>query len=423
MAALPAQPKAPPAGLNVALISEHIARGASPTAMALTSSTSSKEKDEPLEPLRDRYGRAAPAVPPPTRLTVPGKEKDETLLAADACATSVAAAGAPVETFCVSEAQQPVVCSAPEVAPEPQPEFLEFRDGDFYCLLCKQWATEAHLRSKKHMRRAETPEYYLWEETPVPQNNAAVGAHAAANAAAAAVAGTAATLATYGGLPVSRAMQPPPPPPPPPPLPPRPPPLVGTLLPPGTCTALCPRPVMSDINFRTGPAGATAVAAVAAARQLSAPLPAAAPPGLPPMHQARLAEDQMANEAPLPVLETTCSYCTRQALARPIAGTKARYCAECWEWYERTQLEKNQQQQQHQQQQQQQQAKRSGTGSSTSPPSPLIMSVCGSQSESGRGLLTSRSDSSSRPRTPSRVRQVVLNDRARRCLGGSPSTA
>mmetsp|Transcript_55588 Transcript_55588/g.110477 ORF Transcript_55588/g.110477 Transcript_55588/m.110477 type:complete len:308 (+) Transcript_55588:176-1099(+) len=79
--------------------------------------------------------------------------------------------------------------------------------------------------------------------------------------------------------------------------------------------------------------------------------------------------------------------------------------------------------QQQQQQQQQQQAKRSGTGSSTSPPSPLIMSVCGSQSESGRGLLTSRSDSSSRPRTPSRVRQVVLNDRARRCLGGSPSTA
>jgi len=166
MAEPPVQPKAPPAGLNVALISEHIARGVSPVVVAPVPS-SSKGNNEPFEPLRDRYGRAAPAIPPPTRLTAPGP------------------AGAAGETQCITEVQQSRSSSAPEVAPEPRPEFLEFRDGDFYCLLCKQWATEAHLSSKKHTRRAETPEYYLWEGTTLPRSNAEGGAPAAAKAAAA----------------------------------------------------------------------------------------------------------------------------------------------------------------------------------------------------------------------------------------------
>jgi len=75
-----------------------------------------------------------------------------------------------------------------------------------------------------------------------------------------------------------------------------------------------------------------------------------------------------------------------------------------------------------QQQQQQQQAKRSGTGAAVSPPSPLVVSAGGGHGEPGRGASTSRSESSSRPRTPNRIRQVVLNDRVRRCLGG-PSAA
>jgi len=76
-----------------------------------------------------------------------------------------------------------------------------------------------------------------------------------------------------------------------------------------------------------------------------------------------------------------------------------------------------------QQQQQHQQAKRSVAGSAASPPSPVATSAGGNYCETGRGLSTSRSESSSRPRTPNRVRQVVLNDRARRCAGGPPTTA
>merc|ERR1712008_555706 len=72
---------------------------------------------------------------------------------------------------------------------------------------------------------------------------------------------------------------------------------------------------------------------------------------------------------------------------------------------------------------QQQQAKKPGPGSTARPSSPLAVSAGSGHGEAGRGLSTSRSESSSRPRTPNRVRQVVLNDRARRCLGGPSATA
>jgi len=75
------------------------------------------------------------------------------------------------------------------------------------------------------------------------------------------------------------------------------------------------------------------------------------------------------------------------------------------------------------QQQQQQQAKRSGTGSAFSPPSPLVASAGGCHGDARRSLSASRSESASRAKTPNRIRQVGLNDRVRRCMGGPSATA
>lgn len=45
-----------------------------------------------------------------------------------------------------------------------KPRWLIEREGGYFCLLCHQWADEGHLGSKKHLKRAAEPEYYLWDE-------------------------------------------------------------------------------------------------------------------------------------------------------------------------------------------------------------------------------------------------------------------
>ena len=39
-----------------------------------------------------------------------------------------------------------------------EPRFFTVKDGFTYCLLCKQFADEPHIASKKHRMRAERPE-------------------------------------------------------------------------------------------------------------------------------------------------------------------------------------------------------------------------------------------------------------------------
>jgi len=114
-------------------------------------------------------------------------------------------------------------------------------------------------------------------------------------------------------------------------------------MPPGTFTAECP--VGSRCASSLGASHAAVAAAAHGVRPLTTPLPSALPPGLPSAHLARIAEEHAANGASSCVLaDTNCSYCCRPALSRPIAGTKALYCSECWEWYEKNQIGKNQQQ-------------------------------------------------------------------------------
>jgi uncharacterized Zn finger protein (UPF0148 family) len=38
--------------------------------------------------------------------------------------------------------------------------WFEKKDGEWYCNLCGNWATEEHINSNRHRSRAETPEYY-----------------------------------------------------------------------------------------------------------------------------------------------------------------------------------------------------------------------------------------------------------------------
>jgi len=44
--------------------------------------------------------------------------------------------------------------------PEYQKPWFQQRDGDWYCLLCSSWATEGHIGSDRHKRRAEYPDWY-----------------------------------------------------------------------------------------------------------------------------------------------------------------------------------------------------------------------------------------------------------------------
>jgi len=167
----------------------------------------------------------------------------------------------------------------------------------------------------------------------VPRSTSDGGAHVATNAAAAA---RHLFHISSGFVPEPRAA----PPPPPPPLPP------GVPKSPGTFIAVCPvgaRPAWSAAILGAPPAAFAAAAH--AVRPSSTPQPPAVPPGLPSMHLARIAEEHAANGASSCVLaDTSCSYCCRPALSRPIAGTKVLYCSECWEWYERHQIGKKQQQ-------------------------------------------------------------------------------
>jgi len=135
--------------------------------------------------------------------------------------------------------------------PPPSSQSLQIlteRDGCLYCLLCSQWADKMHLGSKKHMRRLETPEYYLWDEdTPTAESNNHHGNGS-----------TGSTLSL-------EAVPPPPPP-------------------------LEPPPLFAQAQ-----------------------------------HYSVVSSSSVG--------QRSCAWCSNVALDRAIPGTRARYCASCWEWW------------------------------------------------------------------------------------------
>lgn len=51
---------------------------------------------------------------------------------------------------------------------QPLPIWIEMREGERFCRLCNQWATDGHLASAKHTKREETPEWYLDDDLQQP---------------------------------------------------------------------------------------------------------------------------------------------------------------------------------------------------------------------------------------------------------------
>lgn len=104
--------------------------------------------------------RPPPSQPPPP----PGHVTGPAHVAASS-------SGANQATF--TPAGQPMPAQAP-----PRLEDLVDKDGAMYCLLCKTYAVACYLQSKKHLKRAEHPEGYLWEEdgqSSSASNSQAVG--------------------------------------------------------------------------------------------------------------------------------------------------------------------------------------------------------------------------------------------------------
>ena len=46
--------------------------------------------------------------------------------------------------------------------------WMESRDGEWYCCLCKKWATDMHLASENHLSRALHPEWYGYGDDAEP---------------------------------------------------------------------------------------------------------------------------------------------------------------------------------------------------------------------------------------------------------------
>jgi len=49
-------------------------------------------------------------------------------------------------------------------SPDFSASYFEFRDGDWYCKLCANWATPDHVASDKHKKRAAYPDWYGFPE-------------------------------------------------------------------------------------------------------------------------------------------------------------------------------------------------------------------------------------------------------------------
>lgn len=178
-----------------------------------------------------------------------------------------------------SPAPTPSAVPSPPVQQKaaPVPEYVVERDGAPYCLLCSAWADDWHLKSKKHTKRAENPEWYLWDEdTDYTSTNT-----------------TSQSVATTP--PNYVAGRPPPPPQPSrPPVPSPMPSAPGLYLQPGMCS-----PGPYPFTEGNAPMAATNGGAVGTGK--------------------------------------TCSWCSKPAMERAIEGTKAKYCGDCWEWWLREQ--------------------------------------------------------------------------------------
>eukprot|EP00972_Heterocapsa_arctica_P111768 16427976-Heterocapsa_arctica.AAC.1 len=48
---------------------------------------------------------------------------------------------------------------APQL-PEYDKPWFEVQEGQWFCMLCNQWATEGHLGAERHRKKEAAPEYY-----------------------------------------------------------------------------------------------------------------------------------------------------------------------------------------------------------------------------------------------------------------------
>jgi len=146
---------------------------------------------------------------------------------------------------CTSTNDFPVTpnnCVTPFV-PEWHARFFTEKDGGRYCRLCGLWADTAHIGSKKHKKRAQNPDLYLWDDDMDDGSHRSSGGNGS---------------------------------PPPPPFP-----FLG---------APPPAPWMSPGS--TDPSGNSGNSAI-----------------------------------------KHCAWCSNPAVDRAVQGTRARYCAKCWDWW------------------------------------------------------------------------------------------
>lgn len=117
-------------------------------------------------PLRDAGPAPPPRMPPPVA-PAPGYAAAQRPGGCDPFG-SVARRQAPPpppppEPQAVASTSASKTCSVRPPAGLITPDqYLVDKDGGRFCLLCNQWADEPHLGSKKHTKRAEMPEWYLY---------------------------------------------------------------------------------------------------------------------------------------------------------------------------------------------------------------------------------------------------------------------
>lgn len=211
--------------------------------------------------------------------------------------------------------------------PRAQPPWIVERDGEKYCLLCRQWSNIAHLNSKKHTRRVQNPEWYLWDddgaeaaEHPEPDASAdpwadAAAAHAARFLRSQASPGEDTRRFNAGGGLTCASRKPmlvngqdswrggPPPQPPP-----------RHLLQ-EVCNSGSLRPVESD---------AGCVAAGGFTGQMERL-------GLNSSPSRAVAAAQTLE--PVLLIGRSCVWCSTNTAVDLPTGTKARYCTSCWNWW------------------------------------------------------------------------------------------
>jgi len=121
-------------------------------------------------PLRD----PGPAPPPPPVAPAPGFAAAQLPGGCGpfgSVARRQAAPPPPPEPQAVASTSASRTCGGmrPPEGPITPDQYLVDKDGGRFCMLCNQWADEPHLGSKKHTKRAEMPEWYLYgDDWPGP---------------------------------------------------------------------------------------------------------------------------------------------------------------------------------------------------------------------------------------------------------------